>query len=88
MRSGAEEEKYAQQGGAQGRWRRGTGFERSSILFNTSTEASVAVNMVEGGGGPSAKERERPQKFCWGRDFPFLESESDLNRYGQFCLVL
>ena len=48
-----------------GRWRRGTEFELS-VIFYTGT---VAVNLLE---GAECKRRERPQKFCWVQDFPFL----------------
>ena len=45
----------------------------------------MAVNLVLGG---RVQKRERPQKFCRGRDFPFLESESDLSRYCQLFVIL
>ena len=35
-------------------------------FFNTSTEASVAVSLVEGG---QVQKSERPHKFCRGQDF-------------------
>ena len=85
MRSGAKEENQVQHGGAQGWRRRGTEFERSSkVIFNTSTEAYVAMNMVE-----RAEEREpEATGVLLGTRISFWESESDLNRYRQFCVVV
>ena len=65
-----------QQGGARRQGRRWTEckFERSSnLFFNTSTEASVAVDMVE---GAECKRERGHRSFAGDETFPFLESES------------
>ena len=55
------------------------------MVFNTSTEASVAVDMVE---GAECKRERGHRSFAGDETFLFWESESDLSRYCQFYVVL
>ena len=52
------------------------------FIFNTSTEASVAVDMVE---GAECKRERGHRSFAGDETFPFLESESSLNRWSIEC---